>query len=74
MNTKSITHTALSLALFSIFFLLFKGVSNILNSILIPIVLYLNINSIIIARQLDEDKRNLTVKSESFDLRFDKNT
>jgi hypothetical protein len=44
MTTKSITHIALSLALIVVFFFLFRGVSNILNSILIPIVLYINVS------------------------------
>ena len=44
MKTRNITHAALSLTLIFIFFLLFRGVSNILNSILIPVVLYFNIS------------------------------
>ena len=43
MKTNNITQSALSLALIVICFLLFRGVTNILNSILVPLVLYLNI-------------------------------
>ncbi|MFO7814326.1 MAG: hypothetical protein R6V14_01075 [Halanaerobiales bacterium] len=44
MRIKNLTQAALSLTLIFIFFMLFKGTTNILNSIFVPLVLYINIS------------------------------
>ena len=42
MKPVYITHSAISLALIFVFFSIFRGTTNILNSMLVPLVLYLN--------------------------------
>lgn len=44
MRINNLTLAALSLALVFVFFMLFKGVTNILNSIFVPLVFYINIS------------------------------
>jgi len=44
MRIKNLTLAALSLALIFVFFMIFKGVTNILNSIFVPLVFYINIS------------------------------
>lgn len=42
MKIKNLTHTAISLALIFISFLIFRGSSNIINAVTVPLILYLN--------------------------------
>jgi len=44
VHIKNLTQAALSLTLIFVFFMLFKGVTNILNSIFVPLVFYINIS------------------------------
>lgn len=44
MRINNLTLAALSLALVFVFFMLFKGVTNILNSVFVPLVFYINIS------------------------------
>ena len=42
MKIKNLTHTAISLTLIFISFILFRGSSNIVNAVTVPLVLYFN--------------------------------
>lgn len=42
MKSKNISHTAFSLALIFISFMLFRGSTNIVNAVVVPIIFYLN--------------------------------
>lgn len=42
MQTKKLTHTAISLTLIIISFMLFRGSTNIFNAVIVPLVFYLN--------------------------------
>lgn len=42
MRIKHLTHTAISLALIFISFMLFRGSTNLVNAITVPLVLYIN--------------------------------
>ena len=42
MNNKSLTHSAISISLVLVSFMLFKGAANIINSIIVPIIFYIN--------------------------------
>lgn len=43
MRLKNLTYSAISLALIAVSFMLFRGVTNILNSIVVPLILYFNL-------------------------------
>lgn len=42
MKTRELTHTAISLSLITISFILFKGTTNVFNAVTIPTIFYLN--------------------------------
>jgi len=42
MDNNSLTHSAISISLVMVSFLLFRGAANIVNSITVPIIFYLN--------------------------------
>ncbi|PUU87737.1 MAG: hypothetical protein CI947_2116, partial [Halanaerobium sp.] len=42
MKTRELTHTAISLSLITISFILFKGTTNVFNAVTVPTILYLN--------------------------------
>lgn len=42
MKTRELTHTAVSLSLIIISFILFKGSTNIFNAVIVPTIFYLN--------------------------------
>lgn len=42
LRTREITHTALSLSLVMISFILFKGSTNVFNAVIVPTVFYIN--------------------------------
>ncbi|MGM0421245.1 MAG: hypothetical protein ACQEQG_09645 [Bacillota bacterium] len=43
MRLRNLTYSAVSLALVAVSFMLFRGVTNILNSIVVPLILYFNL-------------------------------
>jgi len=42
MDTRNLTHTAISLTLVIISFLLFRGSTNVFNAVIVPLIFYLN--------------------------------
>ena len=42
MNTRNLTHTAISLTLVIISFMLFRGSTNVFNAVTVPLIFYLN--------------------------------